>query len=309
MGFLRRIKRKGRRYAIKRDEWGTSARARCFEMFEEGVPLPEISRTVGVPLKTVYTYHSQWKRAPHLEVRLAYMGKLLNARNPERECNLALLAQALGIDKEQIETVLSQPYGLKRLATGKLYFPGHQEQDHRRHIALELALFISDHLINGGVEFEDVYNALGRFMKEYRRRREEEDEDIKENNDRIALMRRIIQVDLENERRNRVQSDRLSPEEREVVRRWGIDRAKKKLEVDYWLRISEIMAEGMTEEQAREKIYRDLVDKGDIEGAKLMRQYQDHVHPLAGGGTLPKGSPTEAAGNDKKMGNGDIKAP
>ena len=298
--MFRRFIRKRRRYPIRRDEYGKSARERCFEMFEEKVALPEISRVVGVPLTTVYTYHSQWKKDPHLELRLVYMKGLLNNKNPERERTLNLLAQACGIEKEQIETILSQPYGLKRLATGKLYFPGHREQDHRRHIALELALLISDHLIKRGGKFEDVYNALGRVMKEYQRRREEEDQDIKENNERIEFMRRIIQADVENERRNRVPPDRLSPEEREVVRRWGFDRAKKKLEVDYSLRIGEIMAGGMTEQQAREKMYRDLIEKGDIEGAKMMRRYQDYVHPLGGDGTRPKASPHKARGKDQE---------
>ena len=70
MDLLRRVRKKGRRYPIKRDEWGESARTRCFEMFEDKVPLPEISRIVGVPLKTVYTYHSQWKKNP-LNARVA----------------------------------------------------------------------------------------------------------------------------------------------------------------------------------------------------------------------------------------------
>ena len=40
------------------------------------------------------------------------------------------------------------------------------------------------------------------------------------------------------------------------------------------------MVEGKTMEQGREKIYQDLLDKGDIEGAKMMREYQDRIHPL-----------------------------
>jgi hypothetical protein len=40
------------------------------------------------------------------------------------------------------------------------------------------------------------------------------------------------------------------------------------------------MVEGKTVEQGREKVYQDLLDKGDIEGAKSMRKYQDIIHPL-----------------------------
>jgi polyhydroxyalkanoate synthesis regulator phasin len=46
-------------------------------------------------------------------------------------------------------------------------------------------------------------------------------------------------------------------------------------------------------EEAREKIYQDLVDKGDLEGAKAMRAYQDVIHPVKSSGqSLPK-SPTQ----------------
>ena len=40
------------------------------------------------------------------------------------------------------------------------------------------------------------------------------------------------------------------------------------------------MFEGLNREQAREKMYQELLEKGDLEGAKRMRRFQDKVHPL-----------------------------
>jgi hypothetical protein len=43
------------------------------------------------------------------------------------------------------------------------------------------------------------------------------------------------------------------------------------------------MFEGYTHEQAPEKIYQDLIDKGDLTGAKNMRDCQDKVHSVKSG--------------------------
>ena len=39
-------------------------------------------------------------------------------------------SRKFGISKEQLETLLSQPYGLRRLITRKLYFPVQADADH-----------------------------------------------------------------------------------------------------------------------------------------------------------------------------------
>jgi len=152
-------------------------------------------------------------------------------------------------------------------------------------------MLISDHLIKNGGKFEDVYHALEHLMKQHQIRREQEDNDIEEENKRTLFMRRILEADVENERRGRVQPDRLSEEERDIILRKGARKAKKELEVTYWLRISELMSGGITMAQAREKIYQDLIDRGDVEGAKMVREYQDRVHPLKADGSPPQPPP------------------
>jgi hypothetical protein len=117
-------------------------------------------------------------------------------------------------------------------------------------------------------------------MKENQRRREEEDKDIEEENKDIELMRRVLEADVENERRGGIQADRLSDQERDTILRWGVQKAKREAEVAYWLRIAALMAGGITMEQARERIHQDLIDKGDVAGAKMVREYQDVIAPL-----------------------------
>jgi hypothetical protein len=272
-------RKKGRRYPVKRDEAGKSARQRCFEMFEDRLPAPEIAEATGVTIGTVNKYHQQWKKQPELEKQHAYFRELLKKKAPAHERNIDLVARLCGVPREELETMLQKPHGLKRMMMGKFYRPVQAEADHKRHRALEMAMLISDHLVKGG-KFEDVYYAFAHLMKENQRRREEEDKDIEEENKDIELMRRVLEADVENERRGGIQADRLSDQERDTILRWGVQKAKREAEVAYWLRIAALMAGGITMEQARERIHQDLIDKGDVAGAKMVREYQDVIAPL-----------------------------
>jgi hypothetical protein len=281
MDVLKVFKRtKRRKYPIIRDEKGKSARKRCFEMFEEQFPFEEIAAATGAKLDTVYRYHRQWSKNPEIETTIKYFKKLLNPLAPNRERQIELIAQVLGFSKEQVETTLRQPHGLRRLFSGKIYFPKQAEADHKCYIAMEIANLISDHLLKNGGKLEDVKYAFERWMKENKVYREEEDEDIKEENENIAFARKLIEADVEDEKQGRIKPDRLSEQERNRILKWGRQSALKDLEKRYWLRIAELIVEGKTVEYCREKIYQDLLDKGDIEGAKMVREYQDLIHPL-----------------------------
>ena len=278
MPMFGRKKRK-RKYPIKRDEFGRSARSRCFEMFDDNIPLPDIAEALGLKIETVYTYHRQWKKDPEFDKAYAYLKRVLDKRAPDREPTLKLVAKISGMDKKEFETLLQKPHGLKRLMMGKIYFPKQSDADHRRYVALEIAMLIFNHT-NGKGGIEDVYHAFERWLDEYKKRRESEEKQIEEENRRIEFARRIIQAVLENERQGRVQPDSLSPEEIGAILNWPVQKARKEMIFTYWTRIAELMYGGLTMEQAREKMYQDLIDKGDMEGAKMIRQLQDSIHPL-----------------------------
>jgi len=214
MDILKVFKRtKRRKYPIIRDEKGKSARKRCFEMFEEQVPFEEIAAATGAKLNTVYRYHRQWLKNPGIETTIKYFKKLLNPLAPNRERQIELIAQVLGFSKEQVETTLRQPHGLRRLFSGKIYFPKQAEADHKCYIAMEIANLISDHLLKNGGKLEDVKYAFDRWMKENQINREEEDEDNKEENENIAFARKLIEADVEDEKQGRIKPDRLSEQE------------------------------------------------------------------------------------------------
>jgi len=230
-GF-RRMKR--RKYPIRRDERGKSARSRCFEEFKDNTPLSEIAKIVDVKLATVRRYHQQWQKNPNFEQQYAYIKGLLRKEAPDRERMIELCARAAGITKEQVETILHQPNGLKRMMTGKFNFPAQADADHKRYVALELAMLISDHLIKHGGRYEDVSFAFLRWMRENQEYREDEDADIEEENQDIAFVRRILEASEENERQGRVQPERLSVEERDIILKLGVKRAIKRTEIIYW---------------------------------------------------------------------------
>ncbi len=84
-------------------------------------------------------------------------------------------------------------------------------------------------------------------------------------------------------RQEPVRPDRLTDEEQEAIIKYEIDSNKKKRETLYWKKIATLMAEGLTKDQAREKIYLDLINSGNLEGAKKVRDYQNIIHPLKTG--------------------------
>ena len=272
--------KKKRKYPIKLDDQGKSARSRCFEMFEEQITVNEIANQVGVTVDTVRRYHRQWKKNPNFERQHAFIKRLIKKTAPDRERTLELIASSCGIPREQLETILSQPHGLRRLMTGKFYFPGHANADHKRYVVLELAILISEYLEKNGGKYEDIYYAFQRWMQENKKYREERDSDIEEENRAIAFTRKILEAAVKEEQQGNIKPDKLSEEERNAILKYGINARKRKLEKSYWQRIAALIAGGLTPEQAREKIYQDLVDKGDVNGAKRVQEYQNAVHPL-----------------------------
>jgi DNA invertase Pin-like site-specific DNA recombinase len=83
MAIFKRFGRKKRRkYPVKVDQKGRSARSRCFDMFAEKVPIDEIAEEVGAKVDTVRRYHQQWKKDPGLEPRYAYIQSLFKKTAP-----------------------------------------------------------------------------------------------------------------------------------------------------------------------------------------------------------------------------------
>ena len=194
-------RKRGRKYPVRRDSQGIFRRSRCFVMFVNQVPLAKIASAVDVKLDTVRKYYQQWSQNPDINKEADFYKSILREGAPDRDHSLEVIARGLGISKEELETLLHQPYGLKRLPSGKIYLPAQAKMAHHKALALELAYVISDHIIKEGGSFEDVYYAFERWMCQNQFRREEIDAEVQEDNDYIIFLRRIIKAEAEMERR------------------------------------------------------------------------------------------------------------
>jgi hypothetical protein len=156
-----------------------------------------------------------------------------------------------------------------------------------------IPLIISIGNVNGGPsnkkggKYEDVYLALQRILQEEQEYREEEDADIEEEIRIMPIIHKVLEIEMEKEQQGRPQRDRLTEEEIQTVMKMELDKQKRETEIFYWMRIVALMSGGLAKEEAREKIYQDLVAKGDIKCAKLLRAMQDQGHPIKQADQMP----------------------
>jgi hypothetical protein len=285
MKFRRLFGKKKRKYPIKRDERGRSLRQQCMELFNEGKRPVEVAEELKMEESTAQRYFRQWKQlGPNFETTYNYTKRLLTPGSPYRDQNLKDMASVCKVPVEELEAALSRPHGLRRLMTGKTTFPGHEDARKRLQRILGVAIFLDSHLAKYGMTFQDVRFAFEQLMKRSQRYREEDDADVEEDNLATELTRSILEREARMDQEDRPRREKLTDEEQMAVIKLSkqLEEARKMrdLEMQYWRRIGELMAGGLTKEQAREKMYQDLIDKGDPEGAKEMREYQDKVHPL-----------------------------
>jgi hypothetical protein len=96
----------------------------------------------------------------------------------------------------------------------------------------------------------------------------------------MNLVHKILAAEIENERKGRVKPDTFTEEERNAIVRLGLEKEKKNIEIMYLFRIGILMAGGLIEEEARDQIYQEELNKGDLKRIKMLRELQDRVHPL-----------------------------
>jgi hypothetical protein len=289
--------RRSRRFPIKRDGEGRSLRARCFELFEQGKRPGEVAGKLMMRKNTAFRYFRAWRRhGPNIDRQFAFLKQLFKKEAPDRNSNIEIFSKMLGIEKEEFENILSQPHGLRRFLSGKFYFPISADADHKMHIVLKLSIPLSDHLIKIGGNFEDVYYAIGRYMWEHKKHREDVDADIQEWNKDMEFIHAILAADIENERKGRIKPDTFSKKEINTILQNEIKSQIKELETLYWSKIVRLMFDGLTEEEAREKLYQDVLGKGDLKVGKSFREFQNRVHPLkVGDQSLPSVTPPPLA--------------
>lgn len=119
-GFFKRLRNKGRKYPIKRDQLGRSARCRAFQLFDKGMRPAEVAPRVGVSTKTACRYYQDWKkRTPRLELRYGAWRYMLKNHPDLSEHVIRTLVSELDMPLEEVMLRLERPWGLKQLLLGK----------------------------------------------------------------------------------------------------------------------------------------------------------------------------------------------
>lgn len=113
------LRKKRRKYPLKKDEGGRSARRRAFEAFDRGLRPTQVTGEVDISLRTARRYHADWKKQPRaLELRYQ-LAKEARKYTPEIENELVkALAAELDLPEETILERLQKPWGLKQLVRG-----------------------------------------------------------------------------------------------------------------------------------------------------------------------------------------------
>lgn len=138
-----RVLRGKRRYPIKRDERGLSARSRAFDLFDLDLRPKEVSKKVGISPATACRYYQSWKKAGGKNFRALYGPIAHNIKKNLEVSDAAIqtLAEYYGISPQEIIVLAQKPWGVMRLLKGewpnrrldKLY----KEQDKRLYSALK----------------------------------------------------------------------------------------------------------------------------------------------------------------------------
>ena len=133
-----------RKYPIKRDEKGGSARQRAFELFGAGERPSQVCKIIPISLRTACRYFEDFKKLHH-RVPYGTIRQWLR-ENPElSEKVIAILADSLGMSREEVFARTEKPWGLLQAAKGK--WPNYRLERQRTEIeerllaALEVVKF------------------------------------------------------------------------------------------------------------------------------------------------------------------------
>lgn len=158
---LPKLRKRSRKYPIKRDERGRSARQRAFEAFDHGKRPREVVRLVGVSPRTVYRYFADWKKLPrNLELRYRMMKIVRRSSGEFSEETMKLLSAHLEMPEEEVMERLEKPWGLKQFLMGK--WPDHRREREQSEAELRLraALRFIDFMETGGVPPQKILDQL-----------------------------------------------------------------------------------------------------------------------------------------------------
>ncbi len=112
--------KKRRKYPIKRDEFGESARRRAFHAFDRDLTPAQVIREVDISPATARRYFADWKKhLPRLEVRYDLLKTLRKGHGEFSEETINKIGETLDMSVEEVLRRLERPWGLKQLLMGE----------------------------------------------------------------------------------------------------------------------------------------------------------------------------------------------
>jgi len=159
---VRRLRR-GRKYPIKRDDEGRSARHRAFDLFDKGLMPAQVAAQVGISARTARRYRADWRKRP-TDYRFQYilMKQFLRHANV-RHLFATEIAKRLHLPVRFVMRRLSQPWAAKQILTGEWVKWGGEEREKRRWARLQAADMILDMCAEARVSPSQVIAMLRRL--------------------------------------------------------------------------------------------------------------------------------------------------
>jgi len=109
---------RGRRYPVKKDENGLSARQRAFNLFGTGQRPAQVCKTIPISLRTACRYFQDFKKLHH-RVPYSTIRKWLEESPEFSEKVIAILATSLEMDPEEVVARMQKPWGLMEAMKGR----------------------------------------------------------------------------------------------------------------------------------------------------------------------------------------------
>ena len=107
-----------RRYPLKKDENGRSARQRAFDLFSEGYRPARVCNMLPISLRTACRYFEDYKKSHH-RVSYSAIRKWMKGHPEFSEAVLDMLATSLEMPRDEVIARIQKPWGLLRAMKGE----------------------------------------------------------------------------------------------------------------------------------------------------------------------------------------------
>ena len=152
---------KRRRYPIKRDEQGRSARQRAFALFDQGCTPAGVAAQVEISARTARRYHADWKKRPeNYDIRYVLMKMALLDQHVRSRVAQAV-ASELKLPVRAVLPYLSRPWAAKQLLTGEWRNWAAEERERRERLRVKAATDIIEMHERESVPLEMICATLG----------------------------------------------------------------------------------------------------------------------------------------------------